>query len=438
MQIETESKARQVVIQILVNSHSEKRTTRAIIRDVENDTIEPEIREIVLSLALGTIRFQNTIDFLISKVARKIMSVLDSNTLAKLRVGIYELRWLGRDIDFVKQIYSVNSTELKLLNSALHIDLENLLQKMPESNALSLKYSHPTFIVDTLIENLGREETISILDVNNSKRSYFLRPNRKRITLVELKEQLNEFGIKYVTDSDVDDLLRVDESLEILISSSLYHKGEVILQDKGSLLVVEALNPLPHQTVIDLCSAPGGKTGLIWDKMNRNGRLIAGEFYNHRILAARKRLDLLGIKDIEWVQLDAVSPPVSNADKILIDAPCTSTGMIQTHPSFKWALNKDRLIAMMTLQNKILEGTIESFIDYPNIEIVYATCSILPHEGESQIDSLLTRYPIELIEPDIPGDTGYPNFECSSKVKRLFTHKHKSHDFFISKFKIMN
>ena len=417
---------------------SEKISTRSIIHDLENGTLKSDLRDIVLSLALGTVRYQNTIDFLLSKVNGKLFNALDSNTLAKLRLELYETRWLGRDINFVKQIYSTNKTELKLLNSALLIDLEYLLRNMHESNALSLKYSHPTFIIDTLLENVGRRDTISILSANNSQRSYFLRPNRGRISIADFKEHLTKIGLQFVPDSDVADLFRVDASVNNLISSDLYRNGEVIIQDKGSLLVVEALNPHPHETVIDICSAPGGKTQLIWEKMNGNGRLVAGEFYQHRILSARKRLQSLGVSNIEWIQLDAVSPPISDADKILIDAPCTSTGMIQTHPSFKWALNKERLLTMMSLQNKILEGTIDSFIDSPNTEIVYATCSILPHEGESQIDSILSHYPIELIKPDIPGDSGYPNFECSPMVKRLFTHKHQSHGFFISKFKITN
>ena len=433
-----EFRARQVVIDVLVKYISEKISARSIIQDLEDGTLESDLRDLVRSLALGTVRYQNTIDFLLSKVNRRLFNALDSNTLAKLRLQLYETRWLGRDIDFVKQIYSTNRTELKLLNSALLIDLEDLLRNMPESNALSLQYSHPTFIIDTLLENVGRRDTISILSANNNKRSYFLRPNRERISIADFKERLTKIGLQFVPDSDVDDLFRVDASVNNLISSDLYRNGEVIIQDKGSLLVVEALNPHPHETVIDICSAPGGKTQLIWEKMNGNGLLVAGEFYQHRILSARKRLQSLGISNIQWIQLDAVSPPISDADKILIDAPCTSTGMIQTHPSFKWALNKERLLTMMSLQNKILEGTIDSFIDSPNTEIVYATCSILPHEGESQIDSVLSHYPIELIKPDIPGAPGYPNFNCSPMVKRLFTHRNQSHGFFISKFKITN
>ena len=120
----------------------------------------------------------------------------------------------------------------------------------------------------------------------------------------------------------------------------------------------------------------------------------------------------------------------------MIDAPCTSTGIIQSHPSYKWRLNKKWLFSMMTIQNKILEGIISRYSEKPGTEIVYATCSVLPHEGENQIDSVLKRYNIELLDGPKQGSIGYANYECTQKVRRFFPHVHGTNGFFIAHMRI--
>ena len=90
----------------------------------------------------------------------------------------------------------------------------------------------------------------------------------------------------------------------------------------------------------------------------------------------------------------------------------------------------------MTIQNKLLDGILNTYRNKPGTEIVFSTCSILPHEGESQIDSAMKRHNIELLEPYPYGDLGYPKFDCSKFVRRLFPHKHNTSGFFIAKMRI--
>jgi 16S rRNA (cytosine967-C5)-methyltransferase len=93
-------------------------------------------------------------------------------------------------------------------------------------------------------------------------------------------------------------------------------------------------------------------------------------------------------------------------------------------------------MSIMSIQNKILDGILGAYSDRSGTEVVFATCSLLPHEGESQIDSALTRHPIELMEIPFEGSPGYSGFECSDKVTRLFPHRDNSNGFFIAKMRI--
>ncbi|MHA2072256.1 MAG: hypothetical protein ACW985_10785, partial [Candidatus Thorarchaeota archaeon] len=106
------------------------------------------------------------------------------------------------------------------------------------------------------------------------------------------------------------------------------------------------------------------------------------------------------------------------------------------HPSYKWRLNKTMLMSIMSIQNKILDGILSTYSDRPGTEIVFATCSLLPHEGESQIDSAMTRHQFELLEIPYKGSPGYSGFECSDKVIRLFPHRQNSNGFFIARMRI--
>jgi len=431
-------RAREATIRALERYSAENLTMRSILRDSLSIGLTSDIRSTVFSLTLGVIRYLNTIDYLLTQSQPKLISVLDSHSLQQLRLGVYESKWLNIPIERIKSAYVDDKTLFKIVERAIEVNLKNIIKDMPKINSMSLQYSHPTFLIETLLEKIGEQETVSLLKSNNSPRCYYARPNLMKTDVDSLSAELASLGIIVTPDPDIENLLKLDGSLEELESSNLYNAGNLVLQDKGSLLVVRAVNPKSGETIFDVCSAPGGKTQYIWELMNREGRLVAGDFYLNRIQDAKKRLEKLGEWGIQWIQHDGASSSINEVSKILIDAPCTSTGMIKTHPSFKWALNKDRLMTMMTLQNKILEDIIKTYQKSPDTEIVFATCSVLPHEGESQIDSILKKYPIELIEPDIPGETGYSGFICSSKVKRLFSYKHETHDFFIARFRIKN
>ncbi|NPE09894.1 MAG: RsmB/NOP family class I SAM-dependent RNA methyltransferase [Asgard group archaeon] len=220
------------------------------------------------------------------------------------------------------------------------------------------------------------------------------------------------------------------------VNSDFFRNGKIFIQDKASVFAVTALDPKPGDIVLDACAAPGMKTHLVWELMKGNGCLLANDISYNRLKSAQLRFRSIGAKNIDWINNDSTKTSILNANKILIDAPCTSTGIIQSHPSYKWRLNKKWLFSIMTIQNKILEGIISSYSEKPGTEIVYSTCSVLPHEGENQIDSILERYNIDLLEGPKQGSVGYANYECTQKVRRFFPHIHETNGFFIARFRI--
>jgi 16S rRNA (cytosine967-C5)-methyltransferase len=362
------------------------------------------------------------------------MRDLNIETRNTLRLLLYESKWLGLELhDLISNYPDFRHWETKL-QKVISLDLSSSIQNKPEVNRLSLMYSHPTFIVETLLDNLSPEDTIALLDANNQKRSYYIRPN---LLYKDAESALESFtDIQIEPEGNLPGVSRVVEGIEQVVASPHFKEGRVLIQDLASIHVVKSLDPQPSEKVWDSCAAPGMKTQLIAELMKGQGEIIATDMYEERVQVAKKRAQILNASHVQWLQADATKPIVLDADRILIDAPCTSTGILQTYPSFKWRLNKETLFTLMTVQNKLLDGILTAYKDRPGTEVVFSTCSILPHEGESQIDSAMKRHDIELLEPYPYGNRGYPRFKCSRYVRRLFPHAHRTSGFFIAKMRI--
>ena len=415
------------------NASTSMKTLLREMQTTSPDLVDSQVH--VQSLALSIIRFRNTLDYLLSRaLGRRIIQGLSVDEKNTLRVFFYETKWLNSDIeDFISDYPNLKRFERKL-RKLIALDLDAAFQKMPDINRLSLLYSHPTFIVETLLANLGLEDTIELLKANNQKRSYYTRPN---LLHKDTEAILRSFSdIQLEPARDLPNVSRIVQGIEQVVSSQHFHEGRILIQDLASILVVKSLDPQPGEKVWDSCAAPGMKTQLIAELMQGQGEIIATDMYEERVRAAQERAQILNASQVQWLQADATKPVVLDADRILIDAPCTSTGILQSYPSFKWRLNKDTLFTLMTIQNKLLDGILTAYRDKPGTELVFSTCSILPHEGESQIDSAMKRHDIELLEPYPYGNRGYPRFKCSRYVRRLFPHIHNTSGFFIAKMRI--
>ena len=410
---------------------------KALLREMQTTSSDStEYQSHIQSLSLSVIKFRNTLDYLISRTLgkRKLQSLTMQNRNI-LRLLLYETKWLNSNLDELLAFYpEVTFQDKKILQEAIAIDVATIFQQMPEINRLSLQYSHPTFLVKTLLDNMKRNETIELMKANNQKRTYYIRPNRLWEDTDSILNTLEDVELEQIPD--VPEIARVVHGIDSVIKSKSFQEGLILIQDLASVLTVKTLDPQPGEKIWDSCAAPGMKTQLIAEMMKGQGTIIATDVYGDRVRAASDRSQFLKASQIQWLQADATKPMVLDADKILIDAPCTSTGILQVYPSFKWRLNKKTLFALMTIQNKLLDGILTAYQDKPGTEIVFSTCSILPHEGESQIDSVMERHDIELIEPFPFGDPGYPKFKCSKYVKRLFPHKHNTSGFFIAKLRI--
>ena len=182
----------------------------------------------------------------------------------------------------------------------------------------------------------------------------------------------------------------------------MFSKGNFFVQDRAAGAVIELLDPRPGDVVLDVCAAPGTKSIYIHEKLNGIGKLFSYDINQSKIDVAKRYSKALEL-DINWGVKNAVFDVYPEADKILIDAPCSGTGVIARKPDIKWERSFDEIDTLSALQFKILKN-VSRFLKKNGV-IVYSTCSLESQENWNVVKSFLklnTNFKIESAERFIP------------------------------------
>ena len=296
-----------------------------------------------------------------------------------------------------------------------------------ESKLLAIKYSFPKWFVDVFLKLLPLKDVEKLLSELNEEK-WWIRVNTLRIDVDTVAERLLEKGVVVKRDTDLPYMLKVVDYNEPLHHLEEMWRGEIVFQDKASALVVEALEPSEGDMILDMAAAPGIKDSLIMQLTKNKATIIAIDVSRERIKRTQRVLRLLGVdlSKIQLVNADSTYFYLSRKpSKIILDAPCTSSGAMGKDPAIKVHLESINWVAQFPqIQARMLRSAMRH-----DVEIVYATCSILPFEGEEIVED----YSEALETPRIPGSPGYAPYTVSSRVKRLFPHLHDTQGFFIAK-----
>ncbi len=313
---------------------------------------------------------------------------------------------------------------------------KNIILTAPNTNdnieKLSIEKSFPYWFVKILVDNLGLDETERLLDAMN-KEFYWIRINTLKIDYDKALKILEAEGVTYRVDKDLWYMLEVVDYKKPLYQLELLKQGFIITQDKASAMVVEALEPQANDRILDACAAPGIKASLIMQLTDNKANLILVDISRNRLNSMVKLLKLYGVDldRVEVILADSVHKNIrGRVDKALLDAPCSSSGTVPRDPAVKLHLDDISWVKRFPkLQYNLLNTVIEEAH-----ETIYATCSLIPWEGEEVLEKLLeNRNDVELQDPIDKGRHGYSRYSVSNKVRRFFPHVHRTEGFFVSK-----
>ncbi|CAL1270197.1 unnamed protein product [Larinioides sclopetarius] len=308
-------------------------------------------------------------------------------------------------------------------------------------------YGYNEFLMDKLIELFPPSELVELLEANEVQRPVTIRTNTLKTRRGDLAQALINRGVNLdpVGKWSKVGLVIYDSQVPVGATPE-YLAGHYMLQGAASLLPVMALAPKENERILDMCSAPGGKTTHIAALMKNTGVLFANDAVKDRAKAIVGNLHRLGITNTIVSVEDGRKFPklMSGFDRVLCDAPCSGTGVVSKDPSVKASKDEKDILRCATMQRQLLLAAIDCTNAHSKTGgyIVYSTCSILPEENECVVDYALKRRSVKLVSTGLDfGKEGLSKyrehrFHPSLKLcRRFYPHINNFDGFFVCKFK---
>jgi 16S rRNA (cytosine967-C5)-methyltransferase len=398
-------KPREIAVEVLSpgpagQEYVENRLEKALL---ENRLSAPD-RRLVQELVYGVVRAQSTLDWLIDRKTAGRQQKPLLRTL--LQLGLYQMFWLDR----VPGYAAVNETvelakkrgfgpQAGFINAVLRgygrereqtiALLESLKKDQP-----ALGYSHPQWLYDKWLPRFGADKVVQLMDWNNTPPPTYARLNILRGNVGDLMAHWQTEHVEHLPkmcdwlDTGTVFELKNHPSLATLPS---FQKGLFYLQDPSTLLAVASLAPQPGETILDACAAPGGKTAFIAQCMKNQGRLVAEDMDTMRLKLVEENCTRLGVTCATIRPSTLTTPSGELFDRILVDAPCSNTGVMRRRVDLRWRLRPEEIARLSRCQSGILRQCAGQL--KPGGTLVYSTCSLEPEENQEVVGAFLEENP---------------------------------------------
>jgi len=397
-------------------------------------------------LVVETVRRKNLIDKFVDSVLKpREIGEFSMGVQAFLRLYVYQTRvakqWGEIDLKEAENIARLGRAILgwktllevePFLGFLLTRQLDSILKKSSAEEKVGLQTFHPTWFVKYCINLLGRSEATAFLEANVNPPPTCIRLNTLKASEEEILETLAAEGVKLEKLEPLKHAYKVLGAKQPLTSTASFREGLFYIQDKASCFAAEAADPKPEMAVLDVCAAPGAKTTYLAQLMQNRGGICSVDYSVRRMQAWRREVARMGVKMAEPVLADAcVSLPFAlEADVVVLDPPCTSTGVFAKQPSAKWRLTPRSIDKMAEIQWRMINNCAEH-VKAGGV-LAYSTCSITVEENEMIIERFLEAHP-EFALAEINPELGLPGLRGLEKCRRLYPHLHESNGFFIAK-----
>lgn len=400
------------------------------------------VREIVY----GVLENDIYIEYIISKASKIKLKKIHPKILIILKMGIYQLIFMDRIPESAAVNESVNLAKkhghkgtISFVNGILRNIIRNKeefikIEKKNKADYISIKYSHPKWMVERWMKEFGEDFTEDLCKKNNESPELNIRVNTLKTNKEKLKNSLNNYGFKvrdsiYAFDSlIVENPTKITEVLE-------FKQGHFFIQDESSTLVGQIMNPNQGSTIIDICSAPGGKSTHLGQIMNNKGKILSMDIYQHKLRLVEENAERLGINIIQTAISDGTKMEeslINVGDYVLVDAPCSGLGLIRRKPEIKRNRKEEDIKELVNIQYKILSNAKE-YLKVGGI-LIYSTCTIEKDENSNIINRFLEEnknFRLVSIENRLHNKENIETLKDG--YIQLFSHIHNTDGFYIAK-----
>lgn len=434
--------SREIAYKVLLDIEKNKNySNMAINKHFKDVKLSNQDRGLATEIIYGVIENKYYIDYMIDKLSKVKTNKMEIYVKTLLRMGIYQIMFLNSISDYAAVNETVNLAKKKNSKVSGFINgiLRNVIRQKEtigeikikdDIDYLAVKYSYDKWMIRNWMIHFGKDFTKELLEANGQRPSIYLRTNTLKITRDELIEKLEQQNVKASKVHVVDEAIKV-ENLKDIENNVLYKEGLFTIQDISSMLVGKVMNPKEKSLVLDVCSAPGGKTTHIATLMKNTGQVVSRDIYEHKlklIKASSKRLNLTNVDVQEFDGLSLDKDSIGKFDYVLADVPCSGLGIIRRKPEIKYK-EKEEFRDLPPIQKKILENA-SKYVKKGGT-LIYSTCTIQDNENIDVINEFLQKNknfelaPIDEVKVDLDNqEKGY---------MKIYPNVHEMDGFFISK-----
>jgi 16S rRNA (cytosine967-C5)-methyltransferase len=365
----------------------------------EAKELDARDRALAMRLAYGAVQRKGTLDFLIERLAERPVARLDARLLAALRLGLYELLYLGGAPDHAVVADGVELAKggarggHGLVNAVLRRGAREggeLLAELDDQTPAqaAVKHSHPEWIARLWWDQLGASDARALMAYDNEPGELALRANT---LLTDAATLAGELPVATHTDPDLPEALVLEGPFDAH-DSPAWSAGAFLAQSRAAMRVARVLDPRPGERVLDLCAAPGGKSTHLAALMGGEGEVVAVERNARRagmLARTAQRLHAANVR-VEVADAAVERPEGATFDRVLVDPPCSGLGTLQARADLRWRVGPEHVREMTHTQAAILAAGAAAV--RPGGVLVYSTCTISATENESQIAAFLDAH----------------------------------------------
>ncbi|WP_024561416.1 16S rRNA (cytosine(967)-C(5))-methyltransferase RsmB [Franconibacter pulveris 601] len=418
--INLRSLAAQAVEQVIENGQSLSNVLPPM-----QSKVSDKDKALLQELCFGVLRTLSQLNWLVSKLMSRPMAGKQRTVHYLILVGLYQLLHTripphAALAETVEGAVAIKRQQFKgLINGVLRQFQRQQETLLAEFSRHESRYLHPAWLLQRL-RKAWPEQWENIVEANNQRPPMWLRVNRQHHSRDEWLTLLDESGITGFTHPRYPDAVRLETPMPVSALPG-FEKGWVTVQDASAQGCVDLLDPQNGEAILDLCAAPGGKTTHILEAAPQ-AKVLAVDVDATRIKRVHENLARLNMQ-AEVKTGDGRYPQQwcgeQQFDRILLDAPCSATGVIRRHPDIKWLRRDADIQELAQLQSDILDAI------WPQLKqggtLLYATCSIMPEENSQQIAAFLSRTPdAELNQTGTPANPGIQNLPAADEGDGFF------------------
>lgn len=425
--MDTEATARSISVEILIDFEENGVLDYSRANKLESRD-RAEVREYVQNI----LRRRSYLDFLIDQFSNVKIDEMKSSLKNILRLGVYDMVFMDSTPDYAAINESVEIAKYSLgsrtgdLTNAILRNLQRDIDDLPKPNfedrtkLVATTFSHPEWLVKRWTDRFGEREAFKLMQANNKRPNYYIRANNLRTKTENFKLRMTKHGIEFEESDWLPGYFKVD-SVAPFISKGWLDKGFCQVQDIAAGFAPYLLDPQPEESVYDLCAAPGTKSVLMSDLMNGEGDILAVDISSERLDKLAESALSYYAENIRVRRADATEVELDETDAVLLDAPCTGTGVLSKRADLRWRRDQDSLDNAVELQAELLDSATEMV--KKGGRLVYSTCSLEEEENMEQVMNFLDRhdnFEMQSVEGYVPDEV----MVHGGLAYQTFPHKH--------------